>query len=125
MILAKTAIATTGIVTAGTLDAESPIAIASPTETASGSARRAARGSLFRRFVRAALAAILVGGLVVAAPPGPAWAKDKKNTGVIPKEEGDSNVAAYFIVICGILVGLTAVCRRNYRTAEPKRPGSV
>jgi hypothetical protein len=74
---------------------------------------------------RAALAAAVVGGIVLAAPLTPAWArKQADNNKFIPKEEGDSNVTAYLIVVVSMMMGMMAICRKSYRSAEPKRSGS-
>jgi hypothetical protein len=75
---------------------------------------------------RAALLLAIVGGIVLAAPMGPAWAGNKKsdNSKFVPKEEGDSYVTAYLIVVVSMMLGMTAICRKSYRTTDPKRPGS-
>jgi hypothetical protein len=76
-------------------------------------------------FGRAVLAVAAIGGMLLATPPSPAWAKPKAdNNKFIPKEEENSDVAAYFIIVVSIMLGMTAVCRKNYRTADPKRSSS-
>ena len=77
------------------------------------------------RCGKLALAAAVVGGILLAAPLSPAWAEQQAdNNKFIPKEEGNSNVTAYLIVVVSMMVGMTAICRKSYRTADPKRSNS-
>jgi hypothetical protein len=77
------------------------------------------------RIGRVAMAAAFVGGMLLAAPPSPAWArKQADNSKFIPKDEGESNVTAYLIVVASMMLGMTAICRKSHRTADPKRSSS-
>jgi hypothetical protein len=73
-----------------------------------------------RRYTRAAVAAIvgctlLVTSVAHARPPA------NMNKGVVPQAQDNSDVGAYAMVIGGLVVGMMAICRRNYRTNEVKR----
>jgi len=71
------------------------------------------------------MAAAFVAGMVLAAPPSPAWArKQADNSKFMPKEEEESNVTAYLIVIGSMMLGMTAICRKSYRSTDPKRSSS-
>ena len=76
-----------------------------------------------RRFARAAMAAAVVSSILLAAPVSPALAGRKMadNSKFIPKADGESYVAAYMIVVGSIMLGMMAICRKNYRTTDIKR----
>ncbi len=79
-----------------------------------------------RRFARAALAATIAGSILFAAPLNPAWAKKGAlNKGVVPEADSESNLTGYMIVIGGVMLGMVAICRKTYRTTDPKRVGKA
>lgn len=81
----------------------------------------------FRRFMRVALAAMVAGSMLLATPLSPAWAKKRNamNSGVVPQADSESNVTGYIIVVFGVMLGMTAICRKSYRTTDPKRIGTA
>ncbi|HEX4147322.1 MAG TPA: hypothetical protein VHY91_27750 [Pirellulales bacterium] len=106
----------------GLPDARRQPTVALTPGTAAGSFKRPAFASLCPRFARAALLVAAVSGMLLVAPMSPAWArKQADNSKFIPKDEGESYVTAYLIVVVSMMMGMTAICRKSYRTIDPKR----
>ncbi|HTU24482.1 MAG TPA: hypothetical protein VMF30_03735 [Pirellulales bacterium] len=80
--------------------------------------------ALPRRIFWGAFAAGLTVGILFAGPLSVTWAKPKAdNTKLMSSDDGPSYLTGYLIVIGSLAVGLTAVCRKSYRTAEIKQAG--